>query len=195
MGTFEAGTVPGGGQASSTEGLPTEWYSNPTARRFAGERMFLPSKMMRLRMTPASFCRSAFAYSLHSVAMTRTSASRAHSYMSSTSLTPIGFRMGAAVCMALGSVAVTMAPSPQSFSHSFRAMDSRTSSVFCLKARPQTAIFLSLRTHRRSRILSRKWICWVSLMCSTSSNRVKGMPSVRLMLMKALTSFGKQDPP
>ena len=28
-----------------------------------------------------------------------------------------------------------------------------------------------------------------------SSSRVKGMPSVRLMLMKALTSFGKQEPP
>lgn len=140
-GVFGAGIIPGGGQASSMEGLPTEWYSNPTARMLAGERMFLPSKMMRLRMTSASFCRSAFAYSLHSVAMISTSASRAHSYMSSTSVTPIGSRMGAAACMALGSVAVTMAPSPRSFSHSLRAMDSRMSSVFCLKASPQTAIF------------------------------------------------------
>ena len=73
--------------------------------------------------------------------------------------------------------------------------DSRTSSVFCLKAMPQTAMRLLRSTQSFSRMrASRRGTC-CSLMASTSRRMFMGSPNCSETLMKPLTSFGKQEPP
>ena len=72
----------------------------------------------------------------------------------------------------------------------------RMSSVLGLKAKPHRAIVLPLRSSpKRCTILSTSTSFCCSLTASTAANSWSGQPASAAVLARALTSFGKHDPP
>src|SRR5881409_664724 len=101
--------------------------------------------------------RSSFLKTGHSVATTSASQPSATSFISGTYvMAGPGFKMSFALSIALGSWRRRLAPSLSRRWQSSMAGLSRTSSVFCLKARPSTPIFLSLSTQSVSVIFLTK---------------------------------------